>query len=72
MSIFRSEYDEVDLLRPTFGHWDALDPVAQALLDVVEAQGELSDVLADDGQHNLASPAAFKAVIDSATPPAGS
>jgi hypothetical protein len=46
--------------------------VAQALLDVVEAQGELSDVLADDGQHNLASPAAFKAVIDSATPPAGS
>ncbi len=51
---FKSTYDEsevfylrADLLRPMFGHWDAEDPVSHAILDIVEAQRELSDAIAD-------------------------
>jgi hypothetical protein len=36
-----------DLLRPGFGAWDSCDPVAHAILDVVEAQTELADAISD-------------------------
>ena len=47
---FKSEYEydgfyeRGDLLRPKFGLWDACDPVAEAILDLVEAQNELADL----------------------------
>jgi hypothetical protein len=47
--VFTSEIDDTmalylrgDLLRPDFGHWDSCDPVANAILDLVEAQTELA------------------------------
>jgi hypothetical protein len=49
-AIFKSTYDthdefyaRADLLRLGFGQWDAYDPVSHPILDVVEAQRELSD-----------------------------
>jgi len=36
-----------DLLRPGFGNWDSCDPVAHAILDLVEAQNELADAISD-------------------------
>jgi len=36
-----------DLLRPGFGVWDSCDPVAHAILDVVEAQTALADAIMD-------------------------
>jgi hypothetical protein len=36
-----------DLLRPGFGEWDSCDPVAHAILDVVEAQNELADAISN-------------------------
>jgi hypothetical protein len=66
---FESEYSEHDafyargnLLRPQFGNWDCVDPVAHAILDVVEAQSEISDLFADDS-HNLGNEAAFTAAV---------
>jgi hypothetical protein len=40
-------YARVELLRPEFGVWDREDPVAHAILDVVEAQNELADLFAE-------------------------
>ena len=59
------EYEEskafqqrADLLRPMFGLWDAYDPVSHAILDVVEAQRELSglffNVVTCDGSNDKA------------------
>ncbi len=67
---FKSTYDEsevfylrADLLRPMFGHWDAEDPVSHAILDIVEAQRELSDAIADYAMYAyLSSDAAEKAI----------
>jgi hypothetical protein len=36
-------YARGDSLRPKFGLWDCCDPVANVLLDLVEAQTELAD-----------------------------
>ena len=43
----RAFYVRGDLLRSGFGAWDAFDPVARAILDVVEAQNDLADAFAD-------------------------
>ena len=51
---FPSIYDEckafrlrVEMLREMFGMWDPIDPVSHCILDLVEAQGELFDVIDD-------------------------
>jgi hypothetical protein len=36
-----------DLLREMFGMWDPIDPVSHCILDLVEAQRELSDAIDD-------------------------
>jgi hypothetical protein len=48
---FKSEYSQHDafylrgnLLREKFGDWDCLDPVGDAILDLVAAQNALADV----------------------------
>lgn len=68
---FRSKYSDVDafyaradLLRPMFGMWDALDPVAHAILDIVEAQRELADAIEDDADYDLGGKAAIKAAVE--------
>jgi hypothetical protein len=38
-------YARGDLLRAKFGQWDACDPVAHAILDLVEAQTALADAI---------------------------
>jgi hypothetical protein len=70
MKLFTEKYSEHDafylrgdLLRPKFGLWDDCDPVAHAILDIVEAQCDLSDAF-DDDAHCCGSDAAFKAVIE--------
>jgi hypothetical protein len=40
-------YARGDLLRPNFGHWDYCDPVANVILDLVEAQTKLADAISD-------------------------
>jgi hypothetical protein len=67
---FKSEYDQhdefyarVELLRPLYGNWDAFDPVAHAILDVVEAQSELADAFEADA-HDDDEEAAFKAAME--------
>ena len=47
---FKSQYSEHDafylrgdLLRSAFGNWDACDPVAHCILDLVEARHKLAD-----------------------------
>jgi hypothetical protein len=65
---FRSTYSEPDAfyLRadlPQFGLWDSEDPVSHAILDLVEAQRELSDLFSDDAEYGLDCEAAFKATI---------
>lgn len=70
--LFKSEYSTLDafvlrvnILRPMFGLWDAFDPVSHAILDVVEAQRELSDLFADDAMLVRGRPSkeAFKAAF---------
>jgi hypothetical protein len=53
-----------DWLRPTFGHWDCEDPVAHAILDVVEAQHELRDAVCADVTGDNGSNAAIRAAIE--------
>jgi hypothetical protein len=67
---FKSNYNNddafalrADMLRPMFGFWDAEDIVSHCILDVVEAQRELSDLFADDAEHGFGSRAAFKAAF---------
>jgi hypothetical protein len=67
---FKSEYDEIaafylrgDLLRHGFGKWDCCDPVADIILDLVEAQTELSDLFEADGLYGCNCEEAFKAAI---------
>jgi hypothetical protein len=67
---FKSEYSDHDafyarvaLLRPGFGAWDAYDPISDIILDLVEAQSELSDLF-EDGEYGLDCEAAFKAAVD--------
>ena len=54
-----------DLLRPGFGAWDSCDPVAHAILDVVEAQTELADAIMDFAE-GRGSEAAGEATIQAA------
>jgi hypothetical protein len=69
---FKSEYSEHDafyargnLLRPQFGNWDCVDPVAHAILDVVEAQSEISDLHADDATYGIGTrEAAFTTAVE--------
>jgi hypothetical protein len=70
---FKSQYSDddafylrADLLRPMFGLWDCEDPVSHAILDVVEAQRELSDAIADDvcGPRSVGGNAAIKAAVE--------
>jgi hypothetical protein len=56
-------YARADLLREMFGHWDCEDPVSHAILDVVEAQRELSDLFYDDATYGLGSEAAYAAAV---------
>src|SRR5262249_15619122 len=42
-------YARGDLLRLGFGLWDCCDPVANVLLDLVEAQTELAQAIDDGG-----------------------
>ena len=42
-----------DLLRPKFGDWDANDPVSHAILDLVEAQSELTDAINDEAEYGI-------------------
>jgi hypothetical protein len=72
LRFFKSGYDSVvmfylrgDLLRPQFGEWDAIDPVSHILLDLVEAQSELSDLFHDAELACLTVGAdAFRAAVD--------
>jgi hypothetical protein len=68
---FKSQYSALDafhlradLLRSTFGHWDCEDPVSHAILDLVEAQRELSDTIRDDVDYNVGGNAAIKAAVE--------
>jgi hypothetical protein len=54
-----------DLLQPGFGAWDSCDPVAHAILDVVEAQTELADAIMDFAECR-GSEAAGEAAIQAA------
>jgi len=59
-----------DLLRPGFGAWDSCDPVAHAILDVVEAQNELADAImnfVDGPGSDAAGEAAIKAAVEQRT-----
>jgi hypothetical protein len=49
-----------------FGHWDAYDPVSHCILDLVEAQRELSDAIADDLDYGIphTEGAAVKAAVE--------
>jgi hypothetical protein len=67
---FKAQYSHHDafylrakLLRRAFGLWDSEDPVAHAILDLVEAQHELFDLFSDFMEFNLDSDAAFKAAV---------
>jgi hypothetical protein len=55
-------YARGDLLRQKFGLRDALDPVAHAILDLVEAQHELADAYSDDAECGLKVD--FKAAVE--------
>jgi hypothetical protein len=68
---FKSKYSHHDafyahgnLLRAQFGQWDCLDPVADAILDLVEAQNELADLFDDGATYGIGSEAAFKATVE--------
>jgi hypothetical protein len=68
---FKSKYSDIDafyaradLLRSQFGVWDARDPIAHIILDLVEAQSELSDLFEDEGLYGFDSEAAFKALVE--------
>jgi hypothetical protein len=68
---FKSTYNayeafraRADLLRPMFGLWDACDPVSHAILDIVEAQRELSDAFMDDAEYGFDNEAIFKAAVE--------
>lgn len=57
---FKSKYSDIDafyaradLLRSQFGVWDARDPIAHIILDLVEAQSELSDLFEDEGLYGF-------------------
>jgi hypothetical protein len=63
-SDYNAFYARADLLREMFGHWDCDDPVSHCILDLVEAQRELSDLFHDDACYGLGSEAAYKAAID--------
>jgi hypothetical protein len=67
---FKSQYSEHDafylrgdLLRSAFGNWDACDPVAHCILDLVEAQHELADLFVDDAEYCIQNEAAFTAAV---------
>jgi hypothetical protein len=60
MKRFKAEYKQHDAfflrgdwLRPKFGLWDDCDPVAHAILDLVEAQNELADLHEDDSAYGV-------------------
>lgn len=57
-------YLRANLLRATFGQWDAFDPVSHAILDIVEAQRELSDLFSDAAEYGVGNEAAFTAAIE--------
>ena len=57
-------YARADLLRPMFGMWDACDPVAHAILDIVEAQRELADAIADYAGRGVGGHAAINAAVE--------
>jgi hypothetical protein len=69
---FKSEYDPLEafylrvrLLRPMFGRWDACDPVSHAILDIVEAQRELADAIANFAEYGVGGDATtIKAAIE--------
>jgi hypothetical protein len=61
----RAFYVRGDLLRPGFGVWDSFDPVAHAILDVVEAQNDLADAFVDYAE-GPGSQAASNAAIEAA------
>jgi len=63
-------YLRADLLCPMFGHWDSEDPVSHAILDVVEAQRELSDAISDDVERGVGGEPRSRQRSRSATPPA--
>jgi hypothetical protein len=52
-----------DLLRPEFGKWDACDPVAHCILDLVEAQHELAHLYSNTATRGPYNEAAFAAVV---------
>jgi hypothetical protein len=52
-----------DLQRHDFGKWDCCDPVAAAILDVVEAQSELHSLFEPAGLRDFSCAEAFKAAI---------
>jgi hypothetical protein len=71
VGLFKSEYEydgfyeRGDLLRPKFGLWDACDPVAGAILDLVEAQNEIADCYSDCAE-DRGSMASTDAALDAA------
>jgi hypothetical protein len=65
---FTAEIDEVsafylraDLLREMFGHWDSMDPVSHAILDIVEAQREFNDAVCPEVSGDRGGKAAINA-----------
>jgi hypothetical protein len=48
----------------TIGMWDADDPVAHAILDIVEAQRELADAIADYAGRGVGGHAAINAAVE--------
>jgi hypothetical protein len=63
ISVHDAFYARGDLLRPDFGRWDCCDPVANVILDLVEAQRELADAISDDADYGVGGDAAIKAAL---------
>jgi len=56
-------YLRADLLRPEFGCWDACDLVSHCLLDLVEAQTEITHAIDDDVSYGVGGDPAIQAGV---------
>jgi hypothetical protein len=55
-------YKRGEELRAGFGQWDCCDPVAHALLDLVQAQNNLAQAISDEGVYGV--PNVIKTAMD--------
>jgi hypothetical protein len=56
-------YQRANLLRSEFGYWDACDPIAHCILDLVEAQTEITHTIDDDVNYGVGGNAAIQAAV---------